>query len=71
MIAFKINVLLNRLAGKVPNKIGIHIVPLLRENFFFSVFKAVNVIVRGNKQTYTMPKGFRFFNKIILSFSYF
>ena len=70
MIAFKINVLLNRLAGKVPNKIGIHIVPLLRE-IFFSVFKAVNVIVRGNKQTYTMPKGFRFFNKIILSFSYF
>ena len=69
MIGFKINVLLTRLADKVRNKIGIHTATFKRE-LFFSVFKAISVITPGNKQNYTVPKTFRFCNKIVLNFSF-
>ena len=65
MIGFKINVLLTRLTDKVLNKIKIH-------RFFFFVFEAIIAYNNtGNKQNYTIPKAFRFCNKIILNFSYF
>ena len=67
MIDFKINVLLTRLADKVLNKIGIH-TDTFKRKFFFSVFKTISVITPGNKQNYTVPKAFRFCNKIILNF---
>ena len=71
MISFKIKVLLTRLADKVLNKIGIRIATFFKREFFFSVFEAISVITPGNKQNYTVPKAFRFCNKIILNFSYF
>ena len=61
MIGFKINVLLTRL---VLNKIEIHIATFIKRKFLFSVFEAVSVITPGNKQNYTIPKAFRFCNKI-------
>ena len=68
MIGFKINVLLTRLVDKVLNMIGIHIATFIKGKFFFSVFEAISVITPG-KQNYTIPKAFRFCNKIILNFS--
>ena len=71
MIDLKINVLLTRLADKVLNKIGIRIATFIKIEFFFFVFEAIRVIMEGNKQNDTIPKAFRFCNKIILNFSYF
>ena len=71
MIGFKINVLLTRLANKVLNTIVTHIATFIKREFFFSVFEAISVITPVNKQNYTIPKAFRFCNKIILRFSYF
>ena len=68
MIGFKINVLLTRLVDKVLNKIGIHIATFIKRKIFFLVFEAISVITLG-KQSYTIPKAFRFCNKIILNFS--
>ena len=66
MIGFKINVLLTTLAHKVLNKIGIH-TDTFKSELFVSVFKAISVITPGNKQHCTIPKAFRFCNKIILN----